>query len=164
MISAKMEKVLNEQINEELFSSYLYLSMASYFENTKYTGFAQWMRIQSHEEYEHAMKFFEFIIELGGKVTLAAIEKPKAKWTSPKNAFEEALKHELHITDKINKLADLAIEEKNHAVGSFLKWFVDEQVEEVSHAQGIVDKFDLIGDSKGSLFMLDRELGKRSKD
>ncbi|MDH7603551.1 MAG: ferritin [Melioribacter sp.] len=161
MISNKMEKALNEQLNAELFSSYLYLSIAAHFEANNWRGFANWMKKQSEEEYEHAMKFFEFINEVGKKVTLDKIEKPKLEWNSPLEAFEEALKHEEYITKRINDLVNLAIEEKDHATNNFLQWFVKEQVEEVSTVQKIVETLKLIGDSTGNLFMLDYELGKR---
>lgn len=162
MISEKMQKALNDQINAEMYSSYLYLSMAAYFDATKFHGFANWMRIQAQEEHFHAMKFFNFLLTLGGKVTLEAIEKPKTEWSGSLEVFNESLKHEIYITDRINKLVDLALEEKDHAVRSFLNWFVDEQVEEVNNVQDILDKFDIIGESRGSLFMFDRELGKRT--
>jgi len=161
MISNKMEKALNEQLNAELFSSYLYLSMAAHFEATNWRGFANWMKKQSEEEYEHAMKFFEFINEVGKKVTLDKIEKPKLEWNSPLEAFEEALKHEEYITKRINDLVNLAVEEKDHATNNFLQWFVKEQVEEVSTVQKIVETMKLIGEHTASLFMLDHELGKR---
>jgi ferritin len=162
MISGKMQKALNDQINAELFSSYLYLSMAAYFEKTKFHGFANWMKIQAEEEHAHGLKFFDFLITVGGQVSLEAIAKPQAEWSSAKNVFEESLKHEMYITERINKLVDLAMEERDHAVRSFLNWFVDEQVEEMNNVQEILDKFEIIGESKGSLFMLDRELGKRA--
>jgi len=161
MISNKMEKALNEQLNAELFSSYLYLSMAAHFEANNWRGFANWMKKQSEEEYGHAMKFFEFINEVGKKVTLDKIEKPKLEWNSPLEAFEEALKHEEYITKRINDLVNLAVEEKDHATNNFLQWFVKEQVEEVSTVQKIVETMKLIGEHTASLFMLDHELGKR---
>lgn len=161
MISNKMEKALNEQLNAELFSSYLYLSMAAHFESNNWRGFAHWMKKQSEEEYGHAMKFFGYINEVGKKVTLDKIEKPKLEWNSPLEAFEEALKHEEYITKRINDLVNLAVEEKDHATNNFLQWFVKEQVEEVSSVQKIVETIKLIGDHTGSLFMLDHELGKR---
>ncbi|MEJ5350198.1 MAG: ferritin [Melioribacteraceae bacterium] len=161
MISNKMEKALNEQLNAELFSSYLYLSMAAHFESINWRGFAHWMKKQSEEEYGHAMKFFGYINEVGKKVTLDKIEKPKLEWNSPLEAFEEALKHEEYITKRINDLVNLAVEEKDHATNNFLQWFVKEQVEEVSSVQKIVETMKLVGDHPGSLFMLDHELGKR---
>lgn len=162
MISNKMEKLLNAQVNEEIYSSYLYLSMAAYFSANNFTGFAAWMQEQSKEEYAHAMKFYHYIESIGGKVTLEAINKPQAEWSSPIDAFENAHKHELHITAKINDLMNLAIDEKDHATNSFLRWFVDEQVEEVATVVDIINKFKMIGDSKGNLYMLNKELGKRA--
>ncbi len=161
MISKKMQDTLNKQLNAELFSSYLYLSMAAHFESLSLKGFSQWMTMQSSEEYAHAMKFYQYINEVGAKVVLDTIEKPKNKWTAPKQAFEEALTHEKKITQMINDLADLAVTEKDHATNIFLNWFVTEQVEEVSSVEDIVNKFELIGDNKNGLFMLDRELGSR---
>jgi len=161
MISKKMQDALNNQLNAELFSSYLYLAMSAHFENTNMKGFANWMSKQSIEEYEHAMKFYAYINNVGAKVDLKTIEKPKSKWTSPKQAFEEALAHEKKITKMINNLADLALTEKDHATNIFLHWFVTEQVEEVASVEDIVNKFELIGDNKNGLFMLDRELGSR---
>jgi ferritin len=158
-----MQKALNDQINAELFSSYLYLSMAAYFESENWNGFAAWMKVQSGEEYGHGMKFYKYVNDVEGKVTLAAIEKPKAAWKSPLQAFEEAHKHELYITDRINKLVALAIQEGDYATNIFLNYFVTEQVEEVSTVTQIVHKFNLLGDNKTSLFLLDRELGMRSK-
>ncbi len=163
MISDKMQKALNDQINAELFSSYLYLSMAAYFESENWNGFATWMKVQSQEEYGHAMKFFKYINDVDGKVILDALEKPKTDWKSPQQAFDEAHKHELYITDRINKLVALAMEEKDYATNLFLNYFVTEQVEEVATAVQIINKFNIIGDNKTSLFLLDRELGMRAK-
>lgn len=161
MVSNKMEKVLNEQLNAELFSSYLYLSMAAYFEANNWRGFAKWMEKQSNEEYGHAMKFYKFIIEVGKRVSLDKVEKPKLEWSSPLEVFEEALKHEIYITKRINDLVNLAVEEKDHATNNFLQWFVNEQVEEVSTVKQIVENIKHLGDNVGSLFMLNHELGKR---
>jgi len=161
MLSKKMEKALNDQVNAELYSSYLYLSMAAYFQTLNLGGFAAWMQAQAGEELVHAMKFFGFINERGGAVKLAAIEAPKTKWSSPKNAFEDAYKHEQKVTSLINKLVDLALVEKDHASNAFLQWFVTEQVEEEASADEVVQKLGLVGDAKGGIFMLDRELGQR---
>ena len=163
MISDKMQKALNDQINAEIFSSYLYLSMAAYLESENWNGLAAWMKIQSGEEYGHAMKFYKYVNDVEGKVTLAAIEKPKSLWKSPLQAFEEAHKHELYISDRINKLVALAMQENDYATNIFLNYFVTEQVEEVSTVAQIVHKFNLLGDNKTSLFLLDRELGMRAK-
>ncbi len=161
MISKKMEEALNKQLNRELFSSYLYLSMASYFETNNYVGMAQWMRLQADEEHAHSMKFFAFIQKIGGRVTLGQIDKPQSEWDSAQKAFEDALGHEEYITKHINELTDLAISERDHSTKTFLQWYIDEQVEEEAAANEIVQKFNLIGDSKSGLYMLDRELGAR---
>lgn len=161
MISKKMEQALNEQLNRELFSSYLYLSMATYFENSNYVGMAQWMRLQAEEEHAHSMKFFTFIQKIGGRVILEQIDKPQSEWNTPKKAFEDALEHEEYITKNINELTDLAIDERDHSTKTFLQWYIDEQVEEEANVNEIVQKFNLIGESKSGLYMLDRELGAR---
>jgi len=119
MISKKMEQALNEQLNRELFSSYLYLSMATYFENSNYVGMAQWMRLQAEEEHAHSMKFFTFIQKIGGRVILEQIDKPQSEWNTPKKAFEDALEHEEYITKNINELTDLAIDERDHSTKTF---------------------------------------------
>lgn len=162
MISDKMQKALNAQINAEIFSSYLYLSMAAYLESQNWSGMAAWMKVQSGEEYGHAMKIYGYLNEVDGTVILDAIEKPKATWKSPLQVFEEAYQHELEITKKINDLVGLAIEEKDYATNLFLNWFVTEQVEEIATVTQIINKFNLIGDNKTSLFLLDRELGMRA--
>jgi ferritin len=161
MLKKKMLKALNDQINAEMFSSYLYLSMESYFQSISLTGFAAWMRAQVQEEMMHAMKFYDFVNERGGKVTLEAIAKPESVWASPLDAFEAILKHEQHVTSLINDLVDLAIAEKDHATNNFLQWFVSEQVEEEASVGGIVEKLRLIKDNPSGLFMMDNELGKR---
>jgi ferritin len=162
MIASKMQDALNKQMNLEFYSSYLYLSMAAYFEKTNLLGAAKWMQLQSKEEYEHALKFFGYLTEVGAVVSLDKIEKPKSEWGSAVKVFEESVSHELMITDSINKLATLAVSENDHATGIFLSWFVKEQVEEVNAVQQIVNKFTLLADSRGSLYMLDKELGKRA--
>ncbi|MGK9477271.1 ferritin [Melioribacter sp. OK-6-Me] len=161
MISEKMAKSLNNQVKEEFFSSYLYLSMASYFEVENWHGFANWMKKQSLEEYGHAMKIFDYLNEVGKKVNLEQLDKPKTEWNTPLEAFEDALKHELHITNKINELAKLADDENDFATANFLQWFVNEQVEEVASVKSIVEKMKFIGDQKSGLLFLDSELGNR---
>ncbi len=157
-----MQKALNDQINAEIFSSYLYLSMAAYLESQNWSGMAAWMKAQSGEEYSHAMKIYGYLNEVDATVVLEAIEKPQAAWSDPKVVFQEAHKHELYITKRINDLVGLAIEEKDYATNLFLNWFVTEQVEEVATITQINNKFALIGDNKTSLFLLDRELGMRA--
>lgn len=164
MLSDKMEEQLNEQINAEIYSGYLYYAMEAYFEDEDLTGFASWMHIQAQEELLHAQKFFDFINERGGRVELDAIEKPKKDWNSPLEAFQDAYEHETKVTDRINKLYDLALKENDHATASFLNWFIDEQVEEEASADEIVNKLKRIGDSGHGIFMLDNELGSRTLD
>ncbi len=161
MLKKEMEKALNGQLNAELYSSYLYLSMASYFESISMVGFANWMKVQAQEEMAHGMKFYDYIIERGGRVLLSPIEGPQTEWSSPMDVFEHVYKHEQKVTSLIHALVELAMKEKDHATNSFLKWFIDEQVEEESSADAIVQKLKLAENSPGGLFMLDNELGKR---
>jgi len=161
MIKKKIEDAFNEQINAELYSSYLYLSMSAYFESLNLPGFANWMRMQSLEENMHAMKFYDYIHERGGNVKLKTIATPPTTWKSPLEVYEETLKHEEHVTALINNLVDLAIAEKDHASNNFLQWFVAEQVEEEASADAVLQKLKLLKDSSHGLFMIDRELATR---
>ncbi len=161
MLSSKMEAALNSQINAEYYSSYLYLSMAAYFDSINLSGFANWMRIQQQEELLHALKFFDFVAERSGRVKLTAIEGPETQWASPLAVFEAVLAHEQHVTGLINKLVDLALAESDHATNNFLQWFVAEQVEEESAADRVLQQLRLMKDAPGGLFMIDRELGQR---
>ncbi len=161
MLRKEMETALNEQINEELFSAYLYYSMAAHFESTGLAGFASWMRNQAMEELAHAQKFFAYICERGAAVKLTAIEGPATTWASPLAAFKGAYDHEVHISGCINKLVDLALSQSDHATNNFLQWFVGEQVEEEASVDDIVQKLTLVGENKGGMFMLDNELGRR---
>ncbi len=161
MISPKIEKALNEQINAEMFSAYLYLAMVAYFQDKNLSGFANWMTVQNQEETFHAMKFFRYVNERGGRVTLGAIEKPQFEWESPLAAMEAARKHEAYITGRINELMNLAIKEKDHATANFLGWFVDEQVEEEDNVNEVVQKLRLLGSDGGGLFMMDRDMATR---
>ena len=161
MINEKLEEEFNEQLNRELYSAYLYQAMAAHFEEKSLEGFANWMDIQAQEEMTHARKFYNFINERGGRVRLKGIDEPKFKWESPLAAFEDALEHEELITEKINDLVDLSVEENDHAARSFLQWFVDEQVEEEDSVNNIVDKLNIFGDSGQSLYMLDDKLSQR---
>jgi ferritin len=161
MISKKMVDALNEQVNAELYSAYLYLAMEAYFHDAGLEGFARWMHVQTLEETTHAMKIFDFIVERGGRASLKAIDKPQATWKSPLEVFKAVCKHEQKVTGLINGLVDLAIKEKDHATNSFLKWFVDEQVEEEASADDVVRKLKLMAEAPGGLFMLDKELGAR---
>jgi ferritin len=161
MMSKKMQDALNSQVNDELYSAYLYLAMEAYFQSVNLGGFANWMRVQAQEEVAHAMKIYDFINERGGRVTLKAIDKPAEEWKSPLAVFEAAYKHEQKVTGLINGLVELAIKERDHATNTFLQWFVAEQVEEENNASEIVAKMQMLKDSAGPMYMLDRELGKR---
>ncbi|MBL7186031.1 MAG: ferritin [Phycisphaerae bacterium] len=161
MISKKMQDALNGQVNAELYSAYLYLSMESYFKSKNMNGFANWMRVQTQEEMSHVMKIYEFIDERGGRIVLKAIEGPPTQWDSPLAAFEAIYEHEQKVTGLINDLVDLAIAEKDHATNSFLQWFVNEQVEEESSADQVVRQLKMIENAPGGIFMFDRELGQR---
>lgn len=161
MISKSLNKAINEQINKELFSEYLYLSMSAWFSAQNLDGFANWMSVQAQEEHFHAMKFYNYVLERGGTIELMAIDKPAKEFKSAMNAFKETLTHEQFITKSINELMDLAIKEKDHALRSFLQWYVDEQVEEESNADKLLNQLKMIGDNVHSIFMLDRELATR---
>jgi len=162
MISKKMQKAINDQINAELHSAYIYLSMSEYFKSLNLDGFANWMTVQTQEEISHAMKFSHYVNERGGRVLLAPIEGPPAEWDSPLAAFEAAYKHEQYITGRIENLVKVAREEGDTASEIMLQWFVTEQVEEEAHADGIVQRLKMVQDAPGGVFMLDRELGART--
>jgi ferritin len=160
-MNEKVQKGFNEQINAELFSSYLYLSMAAYFETINLQGFAKWMRCQAQEELIHAMKFFTFINDRSGQVTLTSLEGPQITWDSPLAAFGDAYKHEQKITALINGLVDLSLQERDHAANQFLLWFVKEQVEEEASVDAVVQQLKLAGDQGSGLFMIDKDLATR---
>lgn len=161
-MNERIEKAFNEQINEELFSSYIYLAMAAHFESMNLEGFANWMRHQAQEEVDHAMRFYTHINRRGGRVVLKAIGEPPVDFGTPLDAFQKALEHEQHITGTINALYEMAVEEKDYPAQMELQWFIDEQVEEEENTGNIVELLKLAGDNKGALLMLDRELSKRS--
>jgi ferritin len=161
MLSKKMEQALNSQINMEIASGYLYLSMAAYFESENLPGFANWMMKQWQEEVGHGMKIYNYVNDRGGKIKLKAIPEPEAKWDSPLAAFEASLKHEKKVTESIGKLVDQALKEADYATNAFLQWFVTEQVEEEATVGGIVEKLKMINAAPGGLFMMDRELSHR---
>lgn len=162
MLSKKMLDALNDQINAELYSSYLYLAMAGNFEGLNLKGFAKWMRVQSKEEYGHAMKFFDYIHDRMGQVKLLPIDAPPKKWT-PLEAFKDVCKHEAKVTGLINNLMDLAHGENDHATGVLLQWYINEQVEEESSANSVLATLEAIKDSAGGLYMLDHQLSKRGE-
>jgi len=162
MLSERMLEALNKQVNAELYSAYLYLSMAAYFESINLKGFSNWMRVQAQEEVSHAMKFFDYINERGGRVKMMAIEQPPTEWNSPLDAFEATYEHETNVTRMINDLVNMAMEEKDHATYNMLQWFVAEQVEEEASADEIRQQLKLIGDDGRGIMMLDRELRQRT--
>lgn len=161
MIPKSIEAAFNKQINAETYSAYLYWSMSAALEGMNLPGCANWMRIQAQEEMTHAAKFYGHIIERGGTVQLTAIDGPPTEWDNVKAVFEAVLEHEQHVTSLINGLMDLALQEKDHAASMYLQWFVTEQVEEEATAMETLGKLEIVGNTAGGLYMLDKELGQR---
>ncbi len=161
MLTKRMEEELNKQINAEYWSAYLYLSMSAYVASEGLAGAANWMRVQYQEEIAHALKFFDYVIERNGKVSLKPITKVPESWNGIIDIFEETLKHEQKVTSLINNLMDVAIEEKDHAAKSFLQWYVDEQVEEEANVQTILDQLKMVESKGNGLFMIDKDLAQR---
>jgi ferritin len=164
MIGKKMESALNEQVNRELYSAYLYMSMSSFSDRIGLKGFANWFMVQYHEEMLHAMKIHEYILRQGGKVKLMSLQEPPSEFQSPLDMFEKTLAHERFITKSINDLVDLAIAERDHATQIFLQWYVTEQIEEEENDNDIIAKLKLVGtgtENNNGLFLLDKELGTR---
>jgi ferritin len=164
MITKTMQDAINDQINKELYSSYLYLSMAAYFEDTNLPGFAHWMRAQEAEEREHAMKLYDFIQERGGRVLLKAIDAPRTEWTSTLEVAEEVAAHEAKVTASIYALYETALKEKDYPAQIMLQWFITEQVEEEKNAAEIVASLKLIEAHDTAVLMLDHQLAKRGGD
>ena len=161
MLSKTMLNALNKQINKEIYSAYLYMSMSAYSQFIGLKGFANWFMVQYNEEMEHAMKIYTYVNNQGEKVKLMAIDEPPTEFESPMDMFEKTLDHEKFITKSINELVDLATEEKDHATEIFLHWFVTEQIEEEGNDNDIINQLKLIGENGNGLLMLDRELGGR---
>lgn len=161
MISKKLNDALNGQINAELYSAYLYLSMTAWFSAKGLPGFAIWMRCQAQEELFHATKMFDYVNERGGKVALAAIAKPDSKWDSPLAVLEQVAKHEEHVTSLINDLVNCALDERDHASNIFLQWYVTEQVEEEASVGEVLSKLKMVGKDSAGMFAMDLEMGKR---
>ncbi len=162
MISNKLQDAINAQINAELWSGYLYLSMAMHFEAEGRQGIANWFRIQFQEEQAHAQIFINYLNQRGGRVLLAPIAEVPQKWDCPVCAFKDTLAHEQKVTAMINNLYSLAAEEKDYATMGRLDWFVSEQIEEEESAQELIDKFTLVGDNGMGIYMLDQELAQRT--
>ncbi len=161
MLNKKLEEELNKQVNWELYSSYLYLSMSAYLASVNLNGFSNWMKIQFEEEQAHAMKLFQYILDRGGKVNLLAIDNPPSEWKDIIDVFEVTYAHEQEVTRLINELVNVAMIEKDHATVALLQWFVSEQVEEEATVSDILDQLKLIDGKGAGLFMLDRELKQR---
>jgi ferritin len=161
MVTKKMQDTLNGQMNAELYSAYLSLAMAAYYEDKDLPGFANWMRVQAQEEMTHAMKFYDYLVQRGARVILDTIEKPPSEWESPLNVSEHVLEHEKKVTGLINDLVNLAMEEKDHATNNFLQWYVAEQVEEEESVGSVLQKVRLAADSSSGLLMVDSELAQR---
>ena len=163
MLSKKLENAINEQIQREFYSSYLYLAMSAYCGEINLDGFANWMLLQSREEREHSMRFFNYLHSRGGRVRLQTIAQPPATFKSPKKMFEAVLKSEQNVTKEIHKLYELARKEGDHATEVELQWFIQEQVEEEKTARDILAKLDMVGDQPAALLMMDRSLGSRGQ-
>ena len=161
MISKTMQDAINQQINKEMYSSYLYLSMAAYFQDKGLGGFAHWMQLQAGEENQHAMKFFDFLVNRSGRVSLAAIAAPQTEWKSSLEAFQQAFGHEQMISASIAALYELAQTEKDYPTQILLQWFISEQVEEEKNAADIIHQLEMIDAHGTAVLMLDKQLGKR---
>ena len=161
MLSKKMEAALDEQLNKEMYSAYLYMSMSAYCTHIGLKGFANWFMVQYQEEMMHAMKFYNYINDQGGRVMLVAIDAPPTEFESPLDMFEKTLKHEQFVTKRINDLVNLAIKEKDHATNIFLQWFITEQIEEEANDNDVIAKLKLVGKKGDALLMLDKELSAR---
>ncbi|QQS59140.1 ferritin [Candidatus Peregrinibacteria bacterium] len=162
MMNAKVAQAINDQIKNELQSAYIYLSMASWCVKKNLDGFAQWMKVQAKEETGHAMRLFEYLHNRGADVELQALEKPRKEWGSVADVFRDVFEHEKEVTDSINRLVDLSIAEKEHATKTILHWFLEEQVEEESTAQKVLERLELIGKDPAGILFLDKEMGARA--
>lgn len=161
MIGQEIQDALNAQINAELYSAYLYLSMSAYFDHQGLKGFANWMRVQWREELFHATKMIDFVQDRGGRVLLSLVAASPTEWDSPLAAFKQTAEHEYNVTSRINDLVDLAIQESDHATSSFLMWSVDEQVEEENSVDAVLQHFKIVGETGPGLFLLDKDLARR---
>ncbi len=162
MINDKIEAAINGQLNAEMYSANLYYAMAAYFETLSLKGFSRWLRIQALEELTHTQRFFEYVHDRGGRIIMKAVDAPPTEWSSPLEAFEQVLEHEIHVTGLINKLMDLALQVSDHATANFLQWFIAEQVEEEATADEAMQRLKLVDRTEGGLFLLDQEMAKRA--
>jgi ferritin len=163
MLNTTVQDAINEQIKNELYSAYLYLAMSAHFEASNLPGIGKWMRMQSNEEVEHAMKFFDYVNDRGGRVTLKGIDQPQSEWSSPLVAFEQVLEHEQKVTGMINNLYAIALKENDYPTQVLLHWYINEQVEEEKNATMIVEQLRMIGDHPNALLMLDHRIGERGE-
>jgi ferritin len=164
MLSKVIQDAINAQIKNEIYSAYLYLSMAAHFEAATLVGFAHWMRVQNQEEWTHAMKFFEYVNDRGGRVALKAIDQPPVEFGTPLEVFQQVLEHEQQVTGMIHNLYTLAVKEDDPATQVMLQWFVTEQVEEEKNASQIIEQLKMIEEKSTAVLILDRQLGKRGGD
>lgn len=164
MLKSTIENAINEQIDNEMSSAHLYLSMAAHFEHEKLPGFAQWLKMQSREEFAHGMRLFDYLLARGGRVVLGGIAAPPAQFGTPQEIFEQILAHERQVTESIHQLYELAIKERDYPTQTHLHWFINEQVEEERSAEEVLDKLKSIEDHAHLLFLLDRELGNRAPE
>ncbi len=160
-LSKKMESAINKQIQAESYSAYLYLAMAAYCDAVNMPGYAHWLREQCEEEIAHAMKFYHYVVERGGRVVWEAIQQPPVEFASPLAVAEEVYTHEQKVTGLIHALYETAVAENDYASQVFLQWYINEQVEEENHARTILEQFKMLGDHPNGLFLLDRQLGER---
>ena len=163
MLNKKIQDAINDQIGYEFYSAYLYLAMSAHFETLSLNGFAAWMRTKFSEEQVHALKFFDYINDRGGKVVLPSIEQPKNSWKTNLNVFEESLAHEQGVTARIHKLYELALAEKDYPTQALLQWFITEQVEEEKTVAEIIEQLKLIDARGTAVLMLDHQLNKSAK-
>lgn len=161
MISEKMQEALNEQVNKEFYSAYMYLAMSAYCDTMGLPGFSRWMRMQYEEESLHVTKMFDYILDQGGQIHLKVIDEPPKEYGTPLDVFETTLKHEQYVTSLIHKLMGLAIEERDYATQTFLQWYITEQVEEESNVNDVLAPLRMVGEDKGGLMMIDQQLAQR---
>lgn len=159
MLKEKVEKALNEQITKEMYSSQLYLAMASWAEINGYSGSAQFLLEQADEERMHMLKIFNFVNERGGHAIVAAVEAPPAKFKSIADIFKQVLQHEKYVSESINEIVGICMDERDFTTNNFMQWFVEEQIEEEANAQKILDRLNLLGDDKARMYMFDRDMG-----
>ncbi len=164
MLSETMLNAINDQIEHELFSSNLYLAMAAYFEEHSLPGFARWVRVQSEEERGHALRFIQYLNDVGAHVKIHAISEPPSEWDGALDLFENVLRHEQKVSSLIHTIYAIALKEKDYPTQSMLKWFIDEQVEEEKNATLIVEQLKMLGDHQSLILHLDHRFGKRGSE